>query len=29
MGLGRLYKRGELWWWAYGIGKGKKLVRTT
>jgi integrase len=31
MGLGRLYKRGDqgYWWWAYGIGKGKKLRIST
>src|SRR5688572_27895514 len=31
MGLGRLYKRGKdgYWWFAYGIGKGKKLRIST
>lgn len=28
-GLGRLYLRGEIWWWAVGIGKGKKLRIST
>jgi integrase len=28
-GLGRLFLRGTTWWWAIGVGKGKKLRIST